>query len=198
MPKRRPNIKDNPEAQKAFERAVEEGKKANDNKPTIKDTKSLLATPAISEAMMDILETSRLTEPQKTFLREVFINRSTRKDAVQTAFNRNLKGQEDAVATGILNHPDVQEFLDMVRMFYVQVAPVAALKEVEVMLDPRSTNKDKLTAAKQISAKGGVTEIQEEKGNLPVNITVNMPSQEPRTVIEMSNDEVEGEVVDDE
>lgn len=187
MPKRKPNIKGNPKAEEAFQRAIESAKNLpKEEKPTIKDTKSLLQTPAIGEAMLDILEASRMSEPQKRFLEEVFIHGNTRKGALAKAFNRNLKGQEDAVATGILNHPDVQEFLDTVRLFYVEVAPFAALKETEILLSPNSSAKDKLQAAKQIKSTAGIGEEVEKKGHLPVNITINMPNSEPKTVIDMS------------
>lgn len=198
MPKRRPNIKGNPEAEEAFNRAIESAKNLPpEEKPSIKDARSLLTTPTVSAAMMDILEASRMTEPQKEFLKEVFLEGNTRKAAIRKAFNRNLKGQEDAVATGILNHPDVREFLDTIKLFYVQVAPMAAMVETGVLLDERATNKDKLQAARQITSKAGIGEEGEQRGHLPVNITINMPNSEPRTIIEMPREVVEGEAIEE-
>jgi hypothetical protein len=183
-------LQNNPQAMQAFNRAVEGAKsQTQETKPSIKEMRNLLASPEISSAMMDILQASSLSKPQRIFLEEVFIKRKTRKIAISKAFGRDLGYQEDAVAVGILNHPEVKDFLDMIKLFYIQVAPIAALKEVEIMIDERTSTSDALKAAKQISDKAGLATEEGEGKHLPVNIQINIPAQnqtpEPKTIIDM-------------
>jgi len=166
-----------------LDHAVEIAKDKQSVNPSLKDVRELLAIKEVSTILENILDTSSLSEPIKNYLKEVFIERKTPKKAINKVFGRDLGYQEEALKEGIMHSPAVKDFLEVVKLFYVRVAPIAAVREVEILL----TGKDKeaLTAAKGIKQSAGLIEEPQKGSQLPVNITINMPgSPKPEPVIE--------------
>lgn len=177
---RKKSLKTNPESQIALKKAIQVG--LDKKQTSLTSIRSLLSSPAIQAAMDDILETSSMTENQKIYLREVFFKRSPKKKAIKKAFGRDLGYQEEAIVTGMMNHPEVKEFVNMVKLFYVQVSPIAAVSEVEVLLNPKTSQETKLAAANSIQKKAGIFEEAEGAKDLPVNLVINMPGSNPTQV----------------
>lgn len=177
MEKRKSGLSKNPEAQAKLQEAIELGlQKTGKVKEKLGDIRGLLASPEISNAMTDILEMSNLSTVQKKFLKMVFIEKVPKKKAIARSFGRDLGYQEEAITQGIMNHTAVKEFLDMVKMFYVKVSPIAALKEVEILMSDDTPADVKLKAAASISSKAGIGERADAARDLPVNIQINMPT----------------------
>ena len=177
---KRKGLRSNPESQVALTKAIKVG--LDTKKTSLSSIRSLLSSKAIQDAMEDILETSNMTENQKIYLREVFFKRSPKKKAIKKAFGRDLGYQEEAIVTGMMNHPEVREFVNMVKLFYVQVSPIAAVSEVEVLLNPKTSQETKLAAANSIQKKAGIFEEAEGAKDLPVNLVINMPGSNPTQV----------------
>ena len=165
------------ENQERLNKAVSIANTMKEQTPSTTTIKELLRNEDIRSVMEDILETSRMTEPMKAYIRGVFIERKTKKQAIQKAFGRDLGYQEEAITGSIMESAPVKEFVDMIKMFYVRVAPIAALKEVEVMLDPHTDAENKLKAARQIKEGAGIGTDGGKGQQLPVRIVINMPQQ---------------------
>lgn len=170
-------IKKEPLAQAALKEAIQRGL---DTKQTssIADVRNLLASPGIRECMEDILNTSTMTEPIKEYLRLVFLEKKSQKKAIRKAFGADLGYQENLVTTGVMNHPEVKAFLEMVKSFYVQVSPIAALKEIEILMKPTTSDETRLKAIENIHKKAGLLDSEGAKKELPVTLVINMPKVE--------------------
>jgi len=160
--------------------------------------KGLLNKPTIANAMTDILEASSMQESAKEFIRLVFVERISKAKAVEEVFGKNAVPNKDLISMGVLNQPAVKEFLELIKLFYIEVSPLAALTEVGVLMDENTGAKEKLQAAKQIKATAGLTEEEEGgKKQLPVQITINMPGSVPQLPVVEVNPIIEGQVVDE-
>lgn len=177
------NLLQNPEVQIKLDKAVEivNEKKAHD--PTLTDVRNFLGLKEVGSILESILETSSLQKPMKDYLKAVFIQRLPKKRALTKVFGRDLGYQEEALTDGIMHNAAVKEFLEIIKLFYVRVAPIAAVKEVEILLTGK--HKDALAAAKAIKQGAGIIEESSKPPALPVSVIIQMPGSNPtQNVIE--------------
>lgn len=189
MPKKMKDILKDPKIVDALDRARSEAQKIS-----VKElNQGLLKSPGIANAMIDILESSSMSESQKEFIRLVFVERMSKAKAVEEVFGKAAVPTKELISMGILNQPAVKEFLELIKLFYIEASPLAALTELKVMLDEKTEAKDKLAAAKQIKSTAGLAEDSEQvRKALPVQININMPGQVP--VIEVQEAPIIGEI----
>lgn len=183
------DILKDPKIVDALDRARSEAQKIS-----VKElNQGLLKSPGIANAMIDILESSSMSESQKEFIRLVFVERMSKAKAVEEVFGKAAVPTKELISMGILNQPAVKEFLELIKLFYIEASPLAALTELKVMLDEKTEAKDKLAAAKQIKSTAGLAEDSEQvRKALPVQININMPGQVP--VIEVQEAPIIGEI----
>lgn len=178
MPRKVANkLLSNPHIKQNLQKAEETAKSLQRENPSLTSIRNLMKSEELRDIMDDILDLSNISKPQKKYLKAVFLEKKSKKKAIKEAFGRDLGYQEEAIAQGIMDHPAVQEFVELVKLFYVKVAPVAALKEVEMMLDPKTDDKVRAGVIKSIKATAGVGGDSVDKGDLPVRIVINMPQQ---------------------
>lgn len=178
MTKKGKGIDKDPRAKQALEQAVAIGLNSTD-RTNIRDVRGLLASPGIRDCMEDILNTSSMSEPMKVYIRELFFEKKSQKKAIAKAFGTDLGYQEEIITAGVMNHVEVKRFLEMIKLFYVQVSPIASLKEVEILLKPTTTDDNRLKAIESIHKKAGLLgDSSSSKKELPVQLVINMPKSD--------------------
>ena len=152
---------------------------ANRNPRKVKNIRELVSNPQIREILSNILELSPLTTPQKSYLKSVFIDGLTTKKAIRKAFGRDLGYGEELVVEGLAKNEAVEEFIAIIKNLYIQVAPVAVLKEVEIMLSPFTPERERLKASMDIQDRAGLgnDNLGSSAKNLPVQVIINTPVQ---------------------
>jgi len=75
----------------------------------------------------------------------------------------------------LVKQEDIKNFLDLIRQIYVQIVPLAVVKEVDLLLDPNTSDDVKLRAAQDIQNRAGISE--ETTPNLPVKLVINAPQE---------------------
>lgn len=177
---------DKPLVQDRLEKAVHIAKALKEKNPVaIRGFRELMQDDEITAAMEDILEVSTMSAPMKTYIRSVFIDKLSKPKAIKKAFGRDLGYQEEALVGSIMENPAVKEFVELVKEFYVRAAPIAALKEVDIMLSTKN-EEVALKAARQIKEGAGIGVEQKGQNQLPVKIVINMPgAQQKNTQIIM-------------
>jgi len=174
-------LTENPEVQIKIDNAVVIAEKKKKTKPTLNSVRELLSIKEVSTIFEDILATSSISEPFKKYLKGVFIDKKSRRIAIQSAFGRDIAYKEEKISEGIMNNPAVKDFLELIKLFYIRVAPVAALKEVELMMS--NNPKVALEAAKDIRAAAGIGDSPDKGSDLPVRVIINMGGANPTQVI---------------
>lgn len=172
---------DDPIIKTKLARAVSVGK-LKSRTENISSIRTMLKTKEICEAMEDIINMSSVSTGVKTFLKAVFLEQLSKKKAIQKAFGKDLGYQEEILSRGLMENPSVKEFVAILKQFYVQIAPIAMLKEVDIMLDPMTDKKVALQASMDIQDRAMPTA---QKGNLaqPVTVIINAPNGNQMTQI---------------
>ncbi|MGB9832845.1 MAG: hypothetical protein ACPLPP_05015 [Caldisericum exile] len=131
----------------------------------------------MKEAVADLIEFSSLNKVQKKYLKFLLVDGLDKQLALSKAtglapsFNTMVLGEE------IVKQDDIKSFLDLIRSIYVQIVPLAVVKEVDLMLSPNTSDDVKLRAAQDIQNRAGVTETATSQ-NLPVKLVINPPTGE--------------------
>jgi hypothetical protein len=130
--------------------------------------------------MVAIIDTSNMNEAYKKFIKMVFID-GIDKESALTKVSNALGERLDPVAknetiNSILQHPEVKDFLEMLKLWYVQVAPVAALTEIDIMLNLATPADVRLKASQSVLKRAGLGDEEDKKGQLPVQVNILMPA----------------------
>lgn len=75
----------------------------------------------------------------------------------------------------MVKQDDIKNFLELIRQIYVQIVPLAVVKEVDLLLDPNTSDDVRLRAAQDIQNRAGISE--ESTSNLPVKLVINAPQE---------------------
>lgn len=177
---------DDPVIQTKLSRAVETGKVVS-KREKISSVRELLKTKEIKEAMEDIIMMSGMSPAQKTFLKSLFIEGESKKKAIKKAFGKDLGYQEEIISQGLLSQKGIKEFVAFLKQFYVQVSPIAILKEVDIMLNPLTDPKVALQASMDIQNRA----MPGQSGGsqqLPHTLIINMPGSQNMTQVNTQNE----------
>ena len=185
--KKQTSLKENPKAVAALDEAITSSLFEKASRPSITGIKKLLGSKETKDAMLQIIDLSSMNEAYKKFLRLVFIE-GVGKESALNKISPALGKEFDPVAknatiNNILQHPEVKDFLEMLKLWYVQVAPVAALTEVDIMLSLTTPADVKLKAAQSVLKRGGMGDDEGKKDTLPVMVNIIMPPQVQETQI---------------
>lgn len=162
----------------AMEKAAAAAQELRLKDPKMTDLRAVMKSKDMQQAFNEMIEFSAMSEPLKKYVRGVLIEKKTKRKALQKAFGRDLGYQEEALSAAIMNNPSVKDFVDLVKEFHKRMAPVAAMKEVEIMFDPKVDAKTRLDAAKDIQNRAGVVDQSNARSTvLPVTVQINMPQQ---------------------
>jgi len=153
---------------------------------TIRTLKELIATKEMKEALEEILNLSRLAPAQKAFLKAVIIDRLSQRKALQKAFGRDLGYEQELISRALFSDPAVKEVIAAIRQIYLQVVPIAILKEIDIMLDPKNDPEIQLRAAQDIQNRAGLTEQGGGRGSLPVTVIINAPPGTKQTLTQVN------------
>lgn len=183
MQKKRNKLLEKPQVRQKLDEAVHIARVIKEKNPlAVKGLREMMANDEISSAMEDILEVSPMSQQMKIYIRSVFIDKLSKKKSIQKAFGKDLGYQEEAIAGSIMENPAVKEFVDLIKEFYINVAPIAALKEMDIMLTTKN-EEVALKAARQIKEGAGIGVEQKEGNHLPVRIVINMPQQHNTQIV---------------
>lgn len=167
----------NPHIKTTFNDAISTAKNLQRGDPTMTDVRKLLRTKQMSAILESMIELSPLPEPQRIFLKEVFIKKTPRQKAIKKAIGTQHGYDEEKLVESLVKHPVVKEFVDLVKLMYIQVAPIAALKEVEMILNPTTKQEVRLDAIKDVQNRAGIRSDSDTKSEeLPVQVIINMPT----------------------
>jgi len=172
--------KTNPIVESKITQAIAVGREAGKT-ATIKSVRDIVRTPELKEILVDLLGMSNMAEPQKAFLKALFIDGMTQHEAIQEAFGRDLGYAEEPTARAIRQQKSIQEFVGIIKRIYVQLVPVAILKEVDIMLDPVADKELQLRAAQDIQDRAGIGTTG-PANKLPVTVIINPPPGTPTAV----------------
>ena len=171
---------DKPEVKNDYDKALELIKQQKALEPT-KSLKAIIATDDVKEILLDILQNSFMSPVQKAYLKGIFIDKLPEKKVIKAVFGRDLGYQADAIRLGITNSKAVKEYMELIKLMYINVVPVAQMKEVEIMLNPFVKPETQLKAAKDIQDRAGLGQ-DDTKTALPVTVIINMPGANPTQV----------------
>jgi len=133
----------------------------------------------MKEAVTDLIETSSLNKIQKKYLKYLLVEglRPDQAFSKTTGLHSKFKENFDNVVLGqqLVKQEDIKNFLDLIRQIYVQIVPLAVVKEVDLLLDPNTSDDVKLRAAQDIQNRAGISE--ETTPNLPVKLVINAPQE---------------------
>ena len=175
----RKNKANKEEQLKKIEEAVEVAKERGLTTIPLKD---IVANDDISALIGNILDLSGMTTAQKAFFKAIFLEKKDQRQALKKAIGTDPGYQTEVFREGLMRHKAVKEFMEMMKLFYIRVAPIAQLKEVELLL----TSKDDdtvLKAAKDIQDRANLG-AEGQKASLPVQVIINMPGQPQAQPIE--------------
>jgi hypothetical protein len=134
----------------------------------------------MKEAVTDLIETSSLNKAQKKYLKYLLVDGLRPDQAFSKTTGLHPKFQEknfDNVVLGqqLVKQDDIKNFLELIRQIYVQIVPLAVVKEVDLLLDPNTSDDVRLRAAQDIQNRAGISE--ESTSNLPVKLVINAPQE---------------------
>lgn len=142
--------------------------------PTVRDIRQLMSDKKLRNAVENLLELSTMTEPQKQFIKSLFIKGESKKTAIRKAFGKDLGYREEILSRSIMKTAPVQEFVKALREIYVKAAPLAIITELDLMLSSKD-EKVRLVAAQSVQKKAGLDQASQKSGDLPVQVVINMP-----------------------
>lgn len=173
-------LAEKPKVKEDFEKALA---LINEKKLANRDVsiKKIVANDDIKAMLLDILELSYISPSQKAFLKATFIEGVPENKAIKRIFGRDLGYQAEAIKLGIMQSAAVKEYMDIIKSLYIRIAPVAQLKEVEIMLNPFTKSETALKAAKDIQDRAGVG-TDGQKSQLPVTVVIQLPGANPTQV----------------
>ena len=145
-------------------------------KQSITSIRTLIANPEIKGLLEEIIDMSAMSEPQKNFVRAVFVEGLSQKKAVKAAFGNDLGYGAEITDRAMLQTSQIKEFADIIKGIYIKVAPVAVMKEVEVMLT--GDHDQALAAARDLQDRAGAGANAANQNNLPVQVIINMPGSQ--------------------
>lgn len=132
-----------------------------------------------------MIETSSLNRVQKKYLKFLLVDGLSKKEALSKA--TGLSDNFDTLILGeeIVKQDDIKHFLDLIRQIYVQIVPLAVVKEVDLMLNPNTSDDVKLRAAQDIQNRAGISEAP-SVSKLPVNLVINPPQGEGKQAVQVN------------
>jgi len=139
-----------------------------------------------------LIETSSLNRVQKKYLSFLLVDGLSKKEALSKA--TGLSDNFDTLILGeeIVKQDDIKNFLDLIRQIYVQIVPLAVVKEVDLMLNPNTSDDVKLRAAQDIQNRAGISEAP-NANRLPVNLVINPPQGEGKQAVQVNIAEIKKE-----
>ena len=155
------------------QKAIQAGRKAQSLYQKPLKLKQLLATKEMKEAVGDLIETSSLNRIQKKYLKYLLVDNLSKTKAFQKATGLEEGFDTFVLGEEIVKQEDIKNFLDLIRQIYVQIVPLAVVKEVDLLLSPKTSDDVKLRAAQDIQNRAGISE--DTTSNLPVKLIINAP-----------------------
>jgi len=122
-----------------------------------------------------------MSDSQKSYIKAIYIEQKSEQQAIRKVLGFDPGYAKGAFKIGLLKNPAVKEFLDVIKLFYIQIAPVAQLKEVDLMLTARDPEVQ-LRAAKDIQDRAHLGP-ESDKAALPVTVVLNLPQQTNVTTV---------------
>ena len=140
--------------------------------------KKIVANDDIRAILLDVLELSYMSPAQKAYLKATFIEGIPEKTALKRVLGRDPGAKVEELKLGLLQSNAVKEYTEIIKSLYIRIAPVAQLKEVEIMLDPFTKKETALKAAKDLQDRAGIG-ADSKQPQLPVSVIINMPGANP-------------------
>ena len=134
----------------------------------------VVSSAPVKEAFLELMKTAHLPEPLRKMAIYIFGDNMDDKEAIKKAFGMELPAED--VMTAFYNDPAAKRVIDMIRSWYVSIAPMAAMRETEMLLSDewdylKATEKAKLIES--VHQKAGVIEV-DPTGNKVVPVQVNI------------------------
>ncbi len=178
---------DKPKVKEDFEKALTKFKEQKSLDPQ-KKVRDIIASDDVKEILLDILDQSFMSPTQKAYIKGVLIERLPERKVIKQIFGYDPGYHVEEHKLAMQRSKAVKEYMDIIKMIYINVVPVAQMTELEVMLSPYTKAETKLKAAKDIQDRAGLTKDGEDtKTKLPVTLIINMPGANPTQI---NNEEV--------